>query len=86
MFVCSLFAAHYMKRCEVYPVTENITVIYVLEVLRPKILYAFLISLLRLPHFLDNQPTDGGNVKVKLSLQQAVEAQRVVRRRGSHIF
>jgi hypothetical protein len=40
----------------------------------------------RLPHSLDTRFTDGGEVKVKLSLYQAVEVHTVVRRRGSHIF
>jgi hypothetical protein len=43
----------------------------------------------RLPHFLDNQLTDGGEV-VSLTrlaiLVKAVEAYRIVRCRGSHIF
>jgi hypothetical protein len=40
-------------------------------------------------HFLLSVQTDSDEskkVKVKLSLQQAVEAHRIVRRRGSHIF
>jgi hypothetical protein len=36
--------------------------------------------------FVHNFLTVYKKVKVKLTLQQAVEAHRVVRRRGSHIF
>jgi hypothetical protein len=49
----------------------------------------------RLPHFLDNRLTDGGEVvsltrrqsqEDKAILDQVVEVHRVVRCRGSHIF
>jgi hypothetical protein len=36
-------------------------------------------EMLRLPHYLDKRLIDGGKVKVKISLLQAMEASRVAR-------